>query len=376
MVSSNMSQPCSVCSITTSTMRTCGRCGVRAYCGVGCQKADWGRHKNICKKNKFKIVTLEGRGTAVVATEIIEAGAEVYEEEPVMIVSVPSSVEEARIRLREDYHEEWGNQSPETFRTKVCHVLVEKAVTTLGELEQRSYRAMFDKTDPKTDMGIFLTNALPLGSYNLMGVFPIINRINHSCLPNCHVHWDKDTRKAVVYVTSRLDVGSELTISYLDILTKTPGRRDRQSYLKHHFYFICSCVLCSLTGSQLEEDDKVRMEAKDSVSQLKESKSIETSISQLEKLYKCFSAVPYSPSTQWGFYASGFRLYSKSGSMEKAQACLDKALVLLEVCKGRSSEEFKLLEKESKVVLMMLIHYRDFVESCSPDGIEFKVFPF
>ena len=345
-----MSQPCSVCSITTSTMRTCGRCGVRAYCGVGCQKADWGRHKNICKKNKFKIVTLEGRGTAVVATEIIEAGAEVYEEEPVMIVSVPSSVEEARIRLREDYQEEWGNQSPETFRTKVCHVLVEKAVTTLGELEQRSYRAMFDKTDPKTDMGIFLTNALPLGSYNLMGVFPIINRINHSCLPNCHVHWDKDTRKAVVHVTSRLDVGSELTISYLDILTKTPGKQDRQTYLKHHFYFICNCVLCSLTGSQLEEDDKVRMEAKDSVSQLKESKSIETSISQLEKLYKCFSAVPYSPSTQWGFYASGFRLYAKSGSMEKAQACLDKALGFLKGCKGRGSEEFRLLEKESKVV--------------------------
>ena len=47
------------------------------------------------------------------------------------------------------------------------YFLVDKAVAGIGEADatktkQRLYRNMFDKNSPKTDYGIFLTNALPL----------------------------------------------------------------------------------------------------------------------------------------------------------------------------------------------------------------------
>lgn len=323
-----------------------------AYCGERCQKSDWARHKNICKKNKFKVVQLESRGTAVVAMEVVEAGTKILEEEPVLVVRVPSSVVEARILLQEGYDEDWGEENPGVFRNNVCEVLVDRAVWGLEQKKQAVYRNMFDKNEPKTDMGIFLTNALPLGSYSLMGVFPIINRINHSCQPNCHVHWNTETNKEVLYVTSKLQIGTELTISYLDLLTQVPTKQGRQTYLSHHFHFTCSCILCSLTGTQLEEDDKVRLEAKYLADQVKEEnmKNPETSLTLLNKIYNCFSSVPFPPATQWVFYASGFRLHCRTGDLKMAERCLKMAMGLLEMCKGRCSREFKLLEKEWNLV--------------------------
>ena len=38
-----------------------------------------------------------------------------------------------------------------------------------------------------------------------MGVFPIINRINHSCAPNCSVHWNPTTNKEEVFLMKDLD---------------------------------------------------------------------------------------------------------------------------------------------------------------------------
>lgn len=149
-------------------------------------------------------------------------------------------------------------------------------MTDKSRHKQRIYRSMFDKNSPKTDYGIFLTNALPLRldreihsycflvnykcfrSYSLMGVFPIINRINHSCDPNCSVHWNNVTNKEELYIMKRLEVGEELTISYVDMITHAATKMERREYLEKHFGFPCDCALCSLTGQKLEIDDKIR----------------------------------------------------------------------------------------------------------------------
>ena len=90
---------------------------------------------------------------------------------------IPTSVTEARIVLQEDYEESWA-ESPEMFREKVSRKVVEKAMAWMGlvdggKSQQKLYRSLYDKEDPKTDFGIFLTNALPLSEYSLMGVFPV-----------------------------------------------------------------------------------------------------------------------------------------------------------------------------------------------------------
>ena len=172
---------------------------------------------------------------------------------------------EARIVLQEDYDETWGENSPESFREEVSRKVVEKALAWMGlvdggKSQQNLYRSLYDKEDPKTDFGIFLTNALPLCDYSLMGVFPIINRINHSCLPNCCVRWEKNTDSLHLFSMQEIQPGTELTISYYDMLSNEPDRQSRQEYLSKHFYFTCDCSLCRLTGADLKQDDTNRRE--------------------------------------------------------------------------------------------------------------------
>ena len=68
-----------------------------------------------------------------------------------------------------------------------------------------------------------------------MGVFPIINRINHSCEPNCSVQWNSATNKEEVFIMKELEQGEELTISYLDLINKAATRKERQEYLYKNF---------------------------------------------------------------------------------------------------------------------------------------------
>ena len=91
-----------------------------------------------------------------------------------------------------------------------------------------------------------------------MGVFPIINRINHACDPNCSVHWNVVTNKEELFIMRQVEAGEELTISYVDMITSAATRSERREYLERHFGFLCDCSLCSLTGQKLELDDKVR----------------------------------------------------------------------------------------------------------------------
>ena len=79
-----------------------------------------------------------------------------------------------------------------------------------------------------------------------MGVFPIINRINHSCLPNCSVQWNPVTDKEELFTAREVEAGEELTICYLDMVTNVSSREERRDYLERHFGFLCNCPLCSL----------------------------------------------------------------------------------------------------------------------------------
>ena len=42
-----------------------------------------------------------------------------------------------------------------------------------------------------------------------MGVFPVINRINHSCLPNCSAQWNPVTDREELFATT---TGNTLTL--------------------------------------------------------------------------------------------------------------------------------------------------------------------
>ena len=91
-----------------------------------------------------------------------------------------------------------------------------------------------------------------------MGVFPIINRINHSCEPNCSVHWNLKTKREELFVMKSVEANTELTISYVDMISNASTRHERQEYLEKHFGFLCDCSLCRVSGEQLVHDNQIR----------------------------------------------------------------------------------------------------------------------
>ena len=257
---------CSVC-WADCQVAACSRCGSVLYCGRSCQRQDWPRHKAACSPSVVKITSLQGRGAALIATQPIRPGTRILEEKPLLLARIPASVTEARIILQEEYDEAWADCSPQLFRENVSRSVVSKALQWLGAVDktksqQKLYRSLYDKDEPKTDFGIFLTNALPLSDYNLMGVFPVINRMNHACNPNCSAHWNKQTGRLEIFSMEDIEAGTELTITYLDMLSNQADREARQEYLSKHFYFLCKCRLCNLTGSQLDQDDTRRRQVK------------------------------------------------------------------------------------------------------------------
>jgi hypothetical protein len=131
----------------------------------------------------------------------------------------------------------------------------------LPENEKIAFDELSDCTssqndDRRSNMGIFVTNALPLGTQIQMGgIFPKIARINHSCRPNLNYHFNSATGTTSVHVIRPIAIGDELTQAYFP-----PCRpfKDRQSYLLNSFNFNCSCESCSLHGQARADSDSRR----------------------------------------------------------------------------------------------------------------------
>ena len=80
-----------------------------------------------------------------------------------MLIRIPSDASNAKLILKGDF----DDISLGELRNKVAEKLVAKALEWVGLSDKshtklKIYRNMYDKNSPKTDFGIFLTNALPL----------------------------------------------------------------------------------------------------------------------------------------------------------------------------------------------------------------------
>lgn len=71
-------------------------------------------------------------------------------------------------------------------------------------------------------------------------IFPILSRANHSCRPNCLVDGDLGTMRAL----SAVEVGEELTVSYLADEKLLQSCAHRRAELKQRWSFHCCCRRC------------------------------------------------------------------------------------------------------------------------------------
>ena len=138
----------------------------------------------------YVMKSIEHKGIGLVATRKIDIGAMVISEEPILSLRT-------------------GFREPEGLA----------ALASLpSPAEQEKIMSLHDcralSPTEKSIIGIFQTNALPLGLYsNRGGLFPSIARINHSCLPNLNYYFNEDTSMAEMYAIRTINVGDELSWS-------------------------------------------------------------------------------------------------------------------------------------------------------------------
>jgi len=99
----------------------------------------------------------------------------------------------------------------------------------------------------------FKANALRCGTYrhpNLQieeaasGFFPLSSRINSSCVPNLHAHWNARKQHMEFRALRTIHQGEELCICY-DVNTLLYSKEDRRQRLHDRYGFVCRCRICS-----------------------------------------------------------------------------------------------------------------------------------
>jgi len=118
----------------------------------------------------------------------------------------------------------------------------------------------------KHAFGIWLTNAHPTDgstrteldavAQRSSAVFAHNARLNHSCSPNLHCSWSATLGAQTLHALRDIDIGEELTISYLPTLERP--RAVRRDALLSGFGFPCACCACSLSGGALRASETRR----------------------------------------------------------------------------------------------------------------------
>lgn len=187
----------------------------------------------------YSIVSIDGKGKGMVATQKIAKGTRILAEAP--IFRVPRDNPDARAvgqivadeinRLTED-------QKRAFLDLTNCYPTAASGPTGLhGHL-----------------LGIARTNVLPLGSNARSGgVFLEASRINHSCRHNAQNTWNDNIGCITIHALREIDQGEEITITYM---ASTTEYGERQRWLKEKFKFDCGCALCSLPRDQRERSDE------------------------------------------------------------------------------------------------------------------------
>jgi hypothetical protein len=191
------------------------------------QTSKTGESKQPC----YSIEPIPKRGKGLVARVSIPSGARIIAEKPlfkaISWTSGPDSVIVAKVKA-------------------------------LSREDQRHYLSLHNNYAGANPFnGIFKTNALPCGPDSPVGaVYPTICLINHDCRPNSYHNWNDSTSTETIHASRDIKAGEEITISYAGGETS----HQRLAKLETAFGFKCTCELCSLPESQLQESDARRLE--------------------------------------------------------------------------------------------------------------------
>ena len=136
----------------------------------------------------YMITKTEQKGIGLVATRKMDIGTLVITESPTLTLRT-------------------GFREPEGLAAVASLSSIEEQEQIMSLHDCRAISPM-----DKSIIGIFQTNALPLGlRWDRGGIFPNIARINHSCLPNMNYYFNEETYMAEMYAIRTINEGDELS---------------------------------------------------------------------------------------------------------------------------------------------------------------------
>ncbi|KAI9918730.1 hypothetical protein PsorP6_012028 [Peronosclerospora sorghi] len=83
-----------------------------------------------------------------------------------------------------------------------------------------------------------------------IGLYPDSALFNHDCEPNCAVSFKG--REMLIHAIKDVNVGQELTVSYIELLQSTTRR---QKELRESYFFDCECTRCKGGANEMFAED-------------------------------------------------------------------------------------------------------------------------
>jgi len=271
-------------------LKKCPGCCKVSYCNKKCQAKDWKKHKPACPP--YAIRDIPGKGRGMFAIRKINPGQVILEEKPFFTMTVLG---------KHWLPDQFSGINKETKASILQLEDPKDNLMNLKKLDRPEFIGLdrmiefYDKhyatEDAKQDgearkiLRIFINNNFTIDSDSALkgypyeqGLYKDMCLINHSCNPNAvftqNVRAKGDQRKQV-RALKVIKKNEEISICYGFGESDSDGpvviegsllfrsRLERQGELLKNRLFLCSCNECSLEGSELEENERIRMEIRE-----------------------------------------------------------------------------------------------------------------
>lgn len=103
---------------------------------------------------------------------------------------------------------------------------------------------------------IFSTNNLSMGENEGRAVFDFFCRMNHSCKPSIHEHYDKQSNRLSIRTLHDIKRGDEIFSTYIDLLHPRKRRRKKLQA----WGFTCQCSACADDGMELLRERSIELD--------------------------------------------------------------------------------------------------------------------
>ncbi|KAI0063068.1 SET domain-containing protein [Artomyces pyxidatus] len=197
------------------------------------------------RDGRYTIADVPGHGKGILATDNFALGELILHERPLLVTPIIPPSCTLGSHTMEDY----------TFWDALAKELPDRNREALLDLfncipESSSSPGALDDIISTNSLGIRLCPG-QLGTHAAVG--ERASRINHSCSPNAHVHWNADSFSIEVRANRPIAKGDEITVAYLDVLVPY---HERQNDLQRKWRFSCACAACSQPGPRESSDER------------------------------------------------------------------------------------------------------------------------